>query len=109
MVIVFFCGACRTNVIGEAVNTRLVEAGFVVADDSGRFRVASRQQAPYYYLGFGQPARARGAMAQGSEKNFSLILGELPKSRVARAAAPDADATSAGLPKLGITVLLPGR
>jgi hypothetical protein len=48
-------------------------------------------------------------MAQESEKSFSLILGELPKSRVARAAAPDADATSAGLPKLGITVLLPGR
>ena len=59
MVIVFFCGACRTNVIGEAVDTRLVEAGFVVADDSGRFRVSPRQQAPYYYLGFGRPAGSR--------------------------------------------------
>ena len=40
----------------------------------------------------------------GEEKSFSLTLGELPKSKEARAANPDSEATGAGLPKLGMTV-----
>jgi hypothetical protein len=34
--------------IGEKVGGALVEAGFVVTDDSGRFRIAPRQRAPDY-------------------------------------------------------------
>ena len=41
---------------------------------------------------------------KGEEKSFSLTLGELPKSREARATSPDSEATGAGLPKLGMTV-----
>ena len=41
---------------------------------------------------------------KGEEKSFSLTLGELPKSREARATIQDSDATGAGLPKLGMTV-----
>jgi serine protease Do len=41
---------------------------------------------------------------KGEEKSFSLTLGELPKSREARATNPDSEATGAGLPKLGMTV-----
>jgi hypothetical protein len=41
---------------------------------------------------------------KGEEKSFSLTLGELPKSRQARATNPDSEATAAGLPKLGMTV-----
>jgi serine protease Do len=41
---------------------------------------------------------------KGEERSFSLTLGELPKSREARATNPDSDATVAGLPKLGMTV-----
>ena len=41
---------------------------------------------------------------KGEEKSFSLTLGELPKSREARATIQDFDATGAGLPKLGMTV-----
>jgi serine protease Do len=38
------------------------------------------------------------------EKSFSLTLGELPKSKEARATIQDSDATGAGLPKLGMTI-----
>jgi serine protease Do len=41
---------------------------------------------------------------KGEEKSFSLTLGELPKSREARATNPDSDVAGAGLPKLGMTV-----
>jgi serine protease Do len=41
---------------------------------------------------------------KGEEKSFSLTLGELPKSREARAANPDSEGTGAGLPKLGMTL-----
>jgi serine protease Do len=41
---------------------------------------------------------------KGEEKSFSLTLGELPKSKEARATNPDSEATGAGLPKLGMTV-----
>jgi serine protease Do len=41
---------------------------------------------------------------KGEEKSFSLTLGELPKSREARATNPDSEATGAGLPRLGMTV-----
>jgi serine protease Do len=41
---------------------------------------------------------------KGEEKSFSLSLGELPKSREARATKPDTEATGAGLPKLGMIV-----
>ena len=41
---------------------------------------------------------------KGEEKSFSLTLGELPKSRQARATNPDSEGTGAGLPKLGMTV-----
>jgi serine protease Do len=41
---------------------------------------------------------------KGEEKSFSLSLGELPKSREARATKPDSEATVAGLPKLGMIV-----
>ena len=40
----------------------------------------------------------------GEEKSVSLTLGELPKSREARATNPDSEPTGAGLPKLGMTV-----
>ena len=46
---------------------------------------------------------------KGEEKSFSLTLGELPKSREARATTPDSDATGAGLPKLGMTVAPAGE
>ena len=41
---------------------------------------------------------------KGEEKSFSLTLGELPKSREARATNTDSEATGAGLPKLGMTL-----
>ena len=41
---------------------------------------------------------------KGEEQSFSMTLGELPKSREARATNPDSEATGAGLPKLGMTV-----
>ena len=41
---------------------------------------------------------------KGEEKSFSLTLGELPKSKEARATNPDSDNAGAGLPKLGMTV-----
>jgi serine protease Do len=41
---------------------------------------------------------------KGEEKSFSLTLGELPKSREARATDPDSEATGPGLPKLGMTL-----
>jgi len=41
---------------------------------------------------------------KGEEKSFSLTLGEMPKSRQARATNPGSDGTGAGLPKLGMTV-----
>ena len=41
---------------------------------------------------------------KGEEKSFSLTLGELPKSREARATIQDSEATGDGLPKLGMTV-----
>ena len=41
---------------------------------------------------------------KGEEKSFSLTLGELPKSREARATNPDSEVTGDGLPKLGMTV-----
>jgi serine protease Do len=41
---------------------------------------------------------------KGEEKSFSLTLGELPKSREARATNPDSEATGTGLPKLGMTL-----
>ena len=41
---------------------------------------------------------------KGEEKSYSLTLGELPKSREARATNPDSDTKDAGLPKLGMTV-----
>ena len=46
---------------------------------------------------------------KGEEKSFSLTLGELPKSREARATNPDSDAAGAGLPKLGMTVAPAGE
>ena len=46
---------------------------------------------------------------KGEEKSFSLTLGELPKSREARASNPDSDAKGAGLPKLGMTVAPAGE
>src|SRR5215472_16137875 len=46
---------------------------------------------------------------KGEEKSFSLTLGELPKSREARATKPDSDAKGAGLPKLGMTVAPAGE
>ena len=46
---------------------------------------------------------------KGEEKNPSLTLGELPKSREARASNPDSDVASAGLPKLGMTVAPAGE
>jgi serine protease Do len=45
---------------------------------------------------------------KGEEKSFSLTLGDLPKSREARATNPDSDAKGAGLPKLGMTVASAG-
>ena len=44
----------------------------------------------------------------GEEKSFSLTLGELPKSREARATS-DSDAKGADLPKLGMTVAPAGE
>jgi serine protease Do len=41
---------------------------------------------------------------KGEEKSFSLTLGELPRSKEARATNLDSEATGAGLPKLGMTV-----
>jgi serine protease Do len=41
---------------------------------------------------------------KGEEKSFSLTLGELPKSKEARATNPDSDKAAAGLPKLGMMV-----
>jgi serine protease Do len=41
---------------------------------------------------------------KGEEKSFSLTLGELPKSREARATNTDSEATGAVLPKLGMTL-----
>ncbi len=46
---------------------------------------------------------------KGEEKSFSLTLGELPKSREARATNPDSDTTGADLPKLGMTVAPAGE
>ena len=46
---------------------------------------------------------------KGEEKSFSLTLGELPKSREARATNPDSDVAGAGLPKLGMTVAPAGE
>ena len=46
---------------------------------------------------------------KGEEKNFSLTLGELPKSKEARATSPDSDASGAGLPKLGMTIAPAGE
>jgi serine protease Do len=46
---------------------------------------------------------------KGEEKSFSLTLGELPKSREARATNPDSDAAGTGLPKLGMTVAPAGE
>jgi hypothetical protein len=47
-----------------------------------------------------QPRAARLQIwRKGEEKSFSLTLGELPKSRDARAGASDSDTTGAGLPK----------
>ena len=46
---------------------------------------------------------------KGEEKSFSLTLGELPKSREARATNPDSDATGAGLPKLGLSLAPAGE
>ena len=46
---------------------------------------------------------------KGEEKSFSLTLGELPKSKEARATAPDSGAASTGLPKLGMTVAPAGE
>ena len=46
---------------------------------------------------------------KGEEKSFSLTLGELPKSREARATSPDSDVAGAGLPKLGMTVAPAGE
>ena len=40
---------------------------------------------------------------KGEEKSFSLTLGEMPKSREARATTPYSDTTGAGPPKLGLT------
>jgi hypothetical protein len=45
----------------------------------------------------------------GEEKSFSLTLGELPKSREARATKPEPEGNGAGLPKLGMTVAQPKR
>src|SRR6201996_2023039 len=45
---------------------------------------------------------------KGEEMSFSLTLGELPKSREARATS-DSDAKSADLPKLGMTVAPAGE
>ena len=46
---------------------------------------------------------------KGEEKSFSLTLGELPKSKEARATNSDSDAKGAGLPKLGMTVAPAGE
>jgi serine protease Do len=46
---------------------------------------------------------------RGEEKSFSLTLGELPKSKEARATNSDSDAKDAGLPKLGMTVAPAGE
>jgi serine protease Do len=46
---------------------------------------------------------------KGEEKSFSLTLGELPKSKEARATNPHSDASDAGLPKLGMTVASAGE
>ena len=46
---------------------------------------------------------------KGEEKSFSLTLGDLPKSKEARATAPDSGAASTGLPKLGMTVAPAGE
>ena len=46
---------------------------------------------------------------KGEEKSVSLTLGELPKSREARATTPDSDATGAGLPKLGLSLAPAGE
>ena len=46
---------------------------------------------------------------KGEEKSFSLTLGELPKSREARATGQDSEASAAGLPKLGMTVAPAGE
>ena len=53
---------------------------------------------------YGLPAELFMAKRKGEEKSFSLTLGELPKSREARVTNPDSEATSTGLPKLGMTV-----
>jgi serine protease Do len=45
-----------------------------------------------------------GIWRKGEEKTFSLTLGELPKSREARASAPYSDTSHAGLPKLGLSL-----
>jgi serine protease Do len=46
---------------------------------------------------------------KGEEKSFSLTLGELPKSREARATNRDSDANGTELPKLGMTVAPAGE
>ena len=50
-----------------------------------------------------------GVWRKGEEKSFSLTLGELPKSREARANTPDSDAAGAGLPKLGLSLAPAGE
>jgi serine protease Do len=46
---------------------------------------------------------------KGEEKSFSLTLGELPKSKEARATNADSEATGVSLPKLGMTVAPAGE
>ena len=46
---------------------------------------------------------------KGEEKSFSLTLGELPKSREARATNSNSDSKRAELPKLGMTVAPAGE
>ena len=46
---------------------------------------------------------------KGEEKSFSLTLGELPKSKEARATSPPSDVAGAGLPKLGMTIAPAGE
>jgi len=46
---------------------------------------------------------------KGEEKSVSLTLGEIPKSKEARAANPESESTGADLPKLGMTIAPAGE
>ena len=50
-----------------------------------------------------------GIWRKGEEKSISLTLGELSKSREARSNTPDSESSTAGLPKLGLSLAPAGE